>query len=408
MTYPLAMNLTATNAAQAAGGTEVIRSLPANDPASLQKSAAVPPEVQKRYDALLMQRADANAMQTGGFAGMNTLMRTAALQLANSQITALQQEFPSLGNKQGTDVAAQVDPGQGPTFSRMTLSAYSFALEQKQDPMSRSGALGSDDGNADETDATTVSLGKFEGREVSFEQFGIELTFETPNSAKPTTQAVAAPAAEPAAPATPAAPAVKAPSLDEQAKVASGALAAYMHANGKNAVNVNDMYLISKNASGKVPADVQKAATFMLEHAEVYKTIETNDVSGADGISGVNNFDKMAQGLIAVKDAAGSKTGAGDADLAKSAKKASGTLAAYLGKNGGSVDPSLLYALVNNNTYKVPKEVQNAAAFMLDHSDVFKALETNDVAGVDGISGVGNLRNAAQGLIGFDAAVAKK
>ena len=51
---------------------------------------------------------------------------------------------------------------------------------------------------------------------------------------------------------------------------------------------------------------------------------------------------------------------------------------------------------------------KKAAAFMLDHSDVFKTLETNEVAGVDGLSGVGKLRNAAKGLIAFDGAVARK
>lgn len=406
MNYPLAMNLTVTNAAQAAGGTDLLRNLPASDPVAAQKGPAISPEVQKRYDALLMQRADANAMPTGGAFGMNSLIRDGAIQSANKQITALQQEFAGLGSKAGAGVAApaaQPDPGQAPTFSRFTLSAYSYPVEQREDPISRSLALESDD--SDDNDDAAVSLGQSKGREVSVGQFGIELTFETPNSDKPTTQAVAAPAAEPAAPA---APAAKTPSTEEQAKVASGTLAAYMHASGLNMVNVNTLYLLANNAFGKPPADVQKAAAFMLEHADVYKTIETNDVSGADGISGVNNFDKMAQGLIAIKGATGSTTTAAiDADLAQSAKNASGTLAAYLGTNGGSIDPNLLYSLVSGNDKKVPKDVEKAAAFMLDHSDVFKALETNDVAGVDGLSGVGNLRNAAQGLIAFDAAVKK-
>ena len=80
-----------------------------------------------------------------------------------------------------------------------------------------------------------------------------------------------------------------------------------------------------------------------MEHADVYKTIESNDVSGADGISGLNNFDNMAQGLMVVKGATGSTTIAAiDADLAQAAKNASGTPAGYIGANEGSVDPNLL------------------------------------------------------------------
>lgn len=56
-----------------------------------------------------------------------------------------------------------------------------------------------------------------ENETVSIGQFGIELTFETPDSDTPTTQAAPAPTAD------------------------AAASAAYMHANGKNAVNVNDL-----------------------------------------------------------------------------------------------------------------------------------------------------------------------
>lgn len=133
---------------------------------------------------------------------MNTLVLTAAVRLANRQVSALEQEFPGLGSNRSTGVAAQADSARTPAVGRVTLSRYVVTVEQNEDPFSASMAPEPDDGENE-----TVSLG----------QFGIELTFETPDSDAPTTQAAPAPTAD------------------------AAASAAYMHANGKNALNVNDL-----------------------------------------------------------------------------------------------------------------------------------------------------------------------
>ncbi|NEJ33402.1 hypothetical protein GR205_36440, partial [Rhizobium leguminosarum] len=43
--------------------------------------------------------------------------------------------------------------------------------------------------------------------------------------------------------------------------------------------------------------------------------------------------------------------------------------------------------------------VADAARFMLQHPDIYRAIETHDVAGADGISGLGNLLAAARGEV---------
>jgi hypothetical protein len=87
-------------------------------------------------------------------------------------------------------------------------------------------------------------------------------------------------------------------STNERAEKAAGALGAYMHANGMRGLDVNTLYGLANNKGGKVPQDVQDAARFMLSHPKIYEKIETADKAGADGKSGVWNFDKAAQGLV--------------------------------------------------------------------------------------------------------------
>jgi hypothetical protein len=97
------------------------------------------------------------------------------------------------------------------------------------------------------------------------------------------------------------------PAMNEQS--ASGALAGYMGTNGNSSLDVNDLYKLSQGqalgsqvpfASGgqKPSPEVQQAAQYMLANPSVYNKIETNDVAGADGVSGIGNFQKAAQGLV--------------------------------------------------------------------------------------------------------------
>ena len=194
--------------------------------------------------------------------------------------------------------------------------------------------------------------------------------------------------------------------LAERAEDEAGALAAYMNANGMKKLDVNQLYNLSNNKSGNVPPDVQQAAKFMLQHPEIYKKIETADVKGADGISGVGNMNKAAQGLInldppaqaTLRPAVMPRQGLGER-----AENEAGTLAAYMNAKGMQViDVNQLYNLSNNKSGDVPQDVQQAAKFMLQHPAIFKKIETADVKGADGISGVGNLNKAAQGLINLD------
>jgi hypothetical protein len=80
------------------------------------------------------------------------------------------------------------------------------------------------------------------------------------------------------------------------AQSASGALAGYMHEKGMGAMNMNDIYKLANDKSA--PPQVREAAKFMMAHPEQFAKIETNDVKGRDGISGVQNFDAAAQGKV--------------------------------------------------------------------------------------------------------------
>ncbi|WP_414440824.1 hypothetical protein [Burkholderia sp. 22PA0106] len=97
--------------------------------------------------------------------------------------------------------------------------------------------------------------------------------------------------------------------------------------------------------------------------------------------------------------AIGGAAGAGAADgSGMTTQSAAGALASYMSQNNiGSMDPNALYQLAQNPPAGTPPDVQNAAKFMLQNPDVFKAIETHDVAGADGVAGQGDMQWAAQG-----------
>jgi hypothetical protein len=159
-----------------------------------------------------------------------------------------------------------------------------------------------------------------------------------------------------------------------------------MKQNGIQNLDLNDLQNLSENKSGNVPTDVQNAAKFMLQNPDQYEQIETHDQAGIDGKSGVSNFEWAAQG------------GLGWDGGQMNAESASGTLASYMDQNGiQKLDTNDLQKLSENKSGDVPPQVQRAAKYMLANPDQYKQIETHDVAGADGISGIGNFQWAAQG-----------
>ncbi|MCU9952136.1 MULTISPECIES: hypothetical protein [Burkholderia] len=193
------------------------------------------------------------------------------------------------------------------------------------------------------------------------------------------------------------------------AQSAAGALASYMSQNKMSAVDPDLLYKFAMNPSSGTPEDVSKAAKFMLDHPDTYQKIETHDVAGADGISGIGNFQWAAQGGLDSGSAArtadtgsaeevklGSQTEINDAPM--TAQSAAGALGSYMSQNGlSTVDPNRLYQLAMNPSSGTPGDVSKAAKFMLANPDTYRQLETHDAAGADGISGVANFQWAAQG-----------
>ena len=170
------------------------------------------------------------------------------------------------------------------------------------------------------------------------------------------------------------------------ASSASGTLASYMNQNGIKNLDTNDLYKLSQNTSGDVPPGVQNAAKYMLQNPDEYKQIETHDVAGAGGKCGDGNFEWAAQG------------GLGSNGGQMNAESASGALSSYMHQNGiKNLDTNDLYKLSQNTSGDVPQGVQNAAKYMLQNPDVYKQIETHDVAGADGKCGIGNFDWAAQG-----------
>jgi hypothetical protein len=91
-----------------------------------------------------------------------------------------------------------------------------------------------------------------------------------------------------------------------------------------------------------------------------------------------------------------SSTSAFDAklDIARSSK----IVADYMRQTGKSaITLQELAKVADNTSGKVPAEVSDAAKYLQRHPDVFTAIETHDVAGVDNLSGVWNFDWAANG-----------
>ncbi|MGN4077132.1 hypothetical protein, partial [Burkholderia gladioli] len=79
-------------------------------------------------------------------------------------------------------------------------------------------------------------------------------------------------------------------------------------------------------------------------------------------------------------------------------QSAAGALSSYMSQNGvDPITPNQLYQLSQNPPAGTPPDVSKAAQFMLQNPDVFKAIETHDVAGADGKAGIGDMQWAAQG-----------
>ncbi|KAF7964067.1 hypothetical protein AWV80_02605 [Cupriavidus sp. UYMU48A] len=75
------------------------------------------------------------------------------------------------------------------------------------------------------------------------------------------------------------------------AQSASGTLANYlkdatMLTHGHASLTANDLYVLSQNADD----DVSQAATYMLQNPDIYRQIETHDVAGTDGKSGIGEL----------------------------------------------------------------------------------------------------------------------
>lgn len=211
------------------------------------------------------------------------------------------------------------------------------------------------------------------------------------------------------------------------AQGASGALAAYMHQNGIGSLDPSKLYQMAYSPAAGTPSEVSDAAKFMLSNPDVFNQIETHDVAGSDGIAGVNDFDWAAQGGLSDASNTGDASSAGDADFldesatigdtgaslgaqsasgasldasdaSLDAQSASGALGAYLHEQGiPKLDPNKLYQMAYNPASGTPSEVSAAAKFMLSNPDTYNRIETHDVAGGDGISGVSNFDWAAQG-----------
>jgi hypothetical protein len=130
-------------------------------------------------------------------------------------------------------------------------------------------------------------------------------------------------------------------------------------------------------------------------------TAASTTVVSSNAASTVNSVNSNAASTTAAKPS--------EAATAEEAKSASGALGAYMHSNNiDAVDVNKLYDIANNSTGQVPEDVQKAAAFMVKNPAAYKAIETNDIAGADGISARANFDKAAQGLVEFNQPAAGK
>ncbi|MHC8326682.1 hypothetical protein [Pseudomonas sp. LB1P83] len=86
--------------------------------------------------------------------------------------------------------------------------------------------------------------------------------------------------------------------FDDKLNIAKSSkiVADYMRQNGKSAISGKELSQLANNSSGNVPSKVSDAAKYMQRHPDVFTAIETQDVAGADNLSGVWNFDWAANG----------------------------------------------------------------------------------------------------------------
>ncbi|MDA8455658.1 hypothetical protein M4R22_12870 [Acidovorax sp. GBBC 3334] len=178
-----------------------------------------------------------------------------------------------------------------------------------------------------------------------------------------------------------------------QTRQAAGTLAKYMRQNGIETLTPNQLYALTTNASGDTPQEVSEAAEFMLANPDIYGRLETRDAPGSDGIAGAPNFDFAARGGL---DAEVSGESADNA-IPMDKQTASDALANFMHQNREDrMDPDRLYQLAMRPNSDTSPAVSAAAKFMLRNPGTYRAIETHDVAGADGISGAGNFEASAQ------------
>ncbi|MFG7106327.1 hypothetical protein ACGYWM_16610 [Burkholderia pseudomallei] len=133
------------------------------------------------------------------------------------------------------------------------------------------------------------------------------------------------------------------------AQSAAGALGSYMSQNGISTVDPNRLYQLAMNPPSGTPEDVSKAAKFMLADPDVFRQLETHDAAGADGISGVANFQWAAQGGLDSFATADAKPTAGATSAGASSGAAGPTLTAGAKAEAGAQSDGLQGAIAAMN-----------------------------------------------------------
>ncbi|SFD78764.1 hypothetical protein [Paracidovorax konjaci] len=200
---------------------------------------------------------------------------------------------------------------------------------------------------------------------------------------------------------------------------------------GTQAMTVDRLHRLAEG--GKASPEVAAAARFMLQNPDIYRAIETHDVPGADGKSGVGNLLAAARGdipgvggkasgaansvlqlllqLLRALNGTASAAGAVHTPAAQplDAQSASRILADHMVSEAGGARhlfgkrflpqtaPMTAERLYQLSQGQGP--VADAAKFMLQNPDIYRAIETHDVPGADGKSGLGNLLAAARGEV---------
>ncbi|RZS79862.1 hypothetical protein EV217_3865 [Phyllobacterium myrsinacearum] len=103
---------------------------------------------------------------------------------------------------------------------------------------------------------------------------------------------------------------------------ASEILTGFLKSTNRSAIDLAGLKQLANNPPPGTSPEVSAAADYMLKNPKVYEAIETHDVPGADGLSGVWNFEWAAKGGLAGNpgDAISSMTAAFDKAIAKSAE----------------------------------------------------------------------------------------